>query len=117
MTTTKRSVPDLLQGPIVPSVIRFAVPLLLASLVQLLYNSVNTLFVGRFLGTAPQAAVGAGSLFVTCLVGLLVGISAGVSVVVSGSFGSGDRETLHRYPKFVFLPVSFAPYSITPSVS
>ena len=57
----KRSDMDMTNGPIVRQIISFALPLLLGSLFQQLYNTVDTIVVGRFLGSHALAAVGGGS--------------------------------------------------------
>ena len=64
---------DLTQGPIRKKILLFAVPLLLSSLVQQLYNTVDLIFVGNFIGKSASSAIGVSSLLVTCLVGFLEG--------------------------------------------
>ena len=64
---------DLTQGPIRKQLISFALPLFAGSLIQLLYNTVDLMFVGRVLGTEASAAVGASSLIVTCILGAFTG--------------------------------------------
>lgn len=85
---------DLTQGPIVRGILAFAVPLLLTSIVQQLYPTVDLLFVGNVLGTASTAALGVGSLLITCLVTVFVGFSVGVNVKVANLFGAGERASL-----------------------
>lgn len=87
---------DLTQGAIWKKLLLFALPLLLSSLVQQLYNTVDLIFVGNFLGKADSSAVGASSLLITCLIGFFGGISVGVGVVVSQIFGAGDKEKLKK---------------------
>lgn len=60
----------------------FALPFLGSSLIQQLYNTVDLIFVGRLLGTDAAAAVGAGSLLITLVLGFFTGMSVGVSVSV-----------------------------------
>lgn len=87
---------DLTQGPVTESILRFALPLLGASLVQQLYHTVDLLFVGNILGTGAQAAVGASSLLVTCLVGFFGGMAVGVNVVLANLFGAGKAADARR---------------------
>ncbi|MBQ2437542.1 MAG: MATE family efflux transporter, partial [Clostridia bacterium] len=87
---------DMLSGPIGKSVITFSIPVFLTYLIQLMYHTTDTLIVGRFLGTDPQAAVGAGGNLITLMIGLLGGITVGVSVLVARYFGAGDREGMKR---------------------
>ncbi len=74
---------DLTKGPVGKQLLLFALPLLGASLIQQLYNTVDLLFVGNLLGKEATAAVGAGSLLTTCIVGFFTGLSIGTGVVVS----------------------------------
>lgn len=61
---------DLTQGPIGKQLFAFALPLFAGSLIQLLYNTVDLMFVGRILGADASPAVGASSLIVTCILGV-----------------------------------------------
>ena len=83
-------------GSVSQGIIRFALPLLGANIVQQLYNTVDLMFVGKLLGTDQQAAVGASSLFITCLVGLFGGISIGVGVTTSQFYGAEDENGVSR---------------------
>ncbi len=87
---------DLTQGPIRKQLISFALPLFAGSLIQLLYNTVDLMFVGRILGTEASAAVGASSLIVTCILGAFTGFSVGVGVVTAKAVGSGDTGKLNQ---------------------
>ena len=62
---------DFTKGDMTKSVARFALPLLCANLVQLLYSAADALFAGNVVGTAGIAAIGASSLAVTCVVSFL----------------------------------------------
>lgn len=87
---------DMSQGSITKNVIRFAVPLMLANVLQVLYNAADVVVVGRFAGTEALASVGAtGSLF-SLLVNLFAGISLGASVLVSRKYGARDSVGVHR---------------------
>ena len=74
----------------------FALPLLLGNLFQQLYNTVDSLIVGNFLGSSALAAVSSSSNLILMLIGFLSGISLGAGVVVSRYFGAGDVENVHR---------------------
>ena len=87
---------DMREGPIWSRILAFSIPLFLTYLIQLLYHTTDTLIVGRFLGTDAQAAVGAGGNLITLMIGLLGGITTGVSVLVSRYYGASDRRALHR---------------------
>lgn len=87
---------DLTSGPISKNLILFAVPLLLGTLVQQLYNTVDLIFVGNFINKSASAAIGASSLLITCLIGFFGGMSVGSGVAISQIYGSRDREKLSR---------------------
>ena len=74
----------------------FALPVLLGNLFQQLYNTVDSLIVGNFLGSRALAAVTSSGSLIFMLVGFLNGISSGAGVVVASIFGAGDRGNLHR---------------------
>ena len=87
---------NLTDGPIVKGIILFALPLLGTSIIQQLYSTVDLLFVGNVLGTRATAALGVGSLLITCLVGLFSGVSVGANVRVANLVGAGDRARAAR---------------------
>ncbi len=79
MSSTKRNTQiDLTQGVIWKQLLKFAVPLFLASLIQQLYSTVDLLCAGNFIGKQATAAVGASSLVITCLVNFFTGVIAAV---------------------------------------
>ena len=83
---------DMTQGPIVGPMILFVLPMIGGSLCQLLYNTVDFIYVGNFVSSTAAAAVGASSSLITCLVGLFTGISVGVSVTIAQAIGAKDQE-------------------------
>ena len=87
---------DLTVGPIGKKLLIFAVPLLLGSLVQQLYNTVDLIFVGNFIGKSASAAIGASTLLITCLVGFFGGMSVGSGVVIAQLYGARDYRGLNR---------------------
>ena len=87
---------DLTQGPIGRQVFFFALPLLGGSLIQQLYNTVDLIFVGQFLGKSASAAVGAGSLLVTCILGFFTGLGVGVGILAARAFAMGRKGELGR---------------------
>ena len=87
---------SLTHGPIVKGVVLFALPLLGTYLIQQLYSAVDLLFVGNVLGTRATAALGVGSLLITCLVALFSGIAVGANVRVANLVGAGDAVGVAR---------------------
>ena len=96
MRENRKKTMDMTRGPILRQIILFALPLLGSSLVQLLYNTVDLLYIGQVLGKNASAAVGASSMMVTCLVGLFGGLAVGAGVVTANAFGAKDRETVGK---------------------
>ena len=84
----------LINGSISKALIWFALPLLGSSFIQLLYNAVDLIFIGNYVGKSASAAVGSGSLLLTCLVGFITGISVGAGVVVAQYYGAKDYKNL-----------------------
>ena len=72
----------------------FSVPMLLGNLAQQLYNTADTVIVGKFVGDNALSAVGSASPILNLLLALFVGISTGAGIVVSQSFGARDRKGL-----------------------
>ena len=72
----------------------FPIPIILGELFQNLYNSVDSLVAGNFVGSHALAAISACSTLSNLLVGFFTGMSAGASVVVSRAFGGGDHKEL-----------------------
>lgn len=87
---------DLTSGPIWKSLLLFALPLLAGSLVQQLYNTVDLVFAGNYIGKFASAAVGASSLLITCLIGVFGGIGTGSGIVIAQIYGSKSTERLSR---------------------
>lgn len=87
---------DMTQGPIMKGIIRFSIPLIISSLLQLLYNAADLIVVSRFSGSNAMASVGATTTLNALLVNVSVGLSIGAAVTVSRNFGSRNREGLQR---------------------
>lgn len=83
---------DMTTGPILPNMIRFAIPLMLSSLLQLMYNAADMVVVGRFAGSASLAAVGATGAITSLLVNLFLGLSVGANVTVAQHYGAGRHS-------------------------
>lgn len=94
MRGKKRNI-DMTSGPIWKLLIYFAVPLLIGNLFQQLYNTVDSLVVGNFVGTEALAAVGATTSVINTLVKFFNGVSIGASVVIGQCYGAQDRKRLH----------------------
>ena len=91
-----KTVQPMTSGSISKRLIYFALPLLLGNLFQQLYNTVDSLIVGNFLGSSALAAVSSSGSLISMLIGFLSGISSGAGVVVSRYFGAQDDKDVHR---------------------
>lgn len=83
------------EGVIWKSLIAFAIPLLIGNLFQQLYNTVDSIVVGNFVGKEALAAVGSTTTIINMLVGFFMGLSTGASVIISQYFGAKDDKRLH----------------------
>ncbi len=86
---------DLTKGNILKQLIIFSIPLLIGNLFQQLYNTVDSVIVGNFVGKNALAAVGASGPIINMLVGFFMGLATGASVVISQYFGAKDYRRLH----------------------
>lgn len=94
-TVKKSTVRDMTQGSIVKQAILFSLPLMLGNVFQMLYNTVDSIVVGNYVGTQALAAVGSTTLLVNMLVFFFNGFSIGAGVVISRNFGARDMKKLH----------------------
>lgn len=86
----------LLEGSIWKGIVSFAIPLFLGNLFQQLYNTVDSLIVGNYLGSDALAAVSSSGSLIFLLVGFINGIAVGAGVVISKYFGAKDSEGLRK---------------------
>ena len=82
---------DMTKGRILPLIIKFMIPLLIGDVFQMLYNMVDTIIVGRFVGADALAAVGSTGGLMYLIGGFAIGITAGFTVLTSQRYGAGDR--------------------------
>ena len=87
---------SMLQGPLLPSIISFTIPVILTSVLQLLFNAADLVVVGAFRGSASVGAVGATNSVTHLLVNLFVGLSVGAGVAVVHGLGSHHDEEVHH---------------------
>ena len=87
---------DMRVGNPVKQIVRFTIPMLLGNIAQQLYNTVDSIIVGRFVGDNALAAVGSAGPILNLMLVLFMGISVGASIMVSQYFGAMQREDLSR---------------------
>ena len=85
---------DMRTGHPVAQIVRFAIPMLLGNIAQQLYNTVDSIIVGRFVGDNALAAVGSAGPLLNLMLVLFIGISAGATIMVSQYFGARAKEEL-----------------------
>ena len=84
------------EGVIWKQLLSFFFPILLGTFFQQMYNTVDTIIVGRFVGTQALAAVGSTGALISLLNGFFIGISSGATVLVSQFFGACDRNGVKK---------------------
>mgnify|MGYP002798103413 CR=1 FL=1 len=89
-------VQDMTVGRPMDSLVRFSIPLLLGNLAQQLYNTVDSIVVGKYVGDTALAAVGTAGPILNLLIVLFMGIATGASILSAQYFGAKDREQLSR---------------------
>ena len=85
---------DLTKGPVVRSMLLFAIPMILGDLLQQCYNIADTLIVGQFLGRNALAAVGSAFTLMTFLTSIILGLCMGSGALFSMRFGQRDEKAL-----------------------
>jgi putative MATE family efflux protein len=85
---------DMTEGKPWEKIVVFTIPMLIGNIAQQLYNTVDSIVVGKYVGDNALAAVGSANPMLNLLLVLFVGISMGVGIMVSQYFGSRDRENL-----------------------
>ena len=88
---------DLTVGRPLPQILKFALPLVLGTLFQQLYSFVDTVIVGRCLGTDALGAVGTTYSLNFLILGFVLGSCTGFGIPVAQSFGARDSEDMHKY--------------------
>ena len=86
----------MLQGPLLPSIISYTIPIILTSILQLLFNAADLVVVGRFCGSISVAAVGATGSITNLIINLFIGLSVGVGVAVAQGMGARMDSAVHR---------------------
>lgn len=98
---------DMCNGSIMDKLISFSIPLMLSGILQLLFNAVDIIVVGRFTGSQALAAVGSTTALINMFINLFIGISLGANVLAARFYASGREremsETVHTAITFALL--------------
>ncbi len=92
----KKQTNSFLEGPLFRNIVTYTIPIILTSVLQLLFNAADLVVVGRFCGSVSVAAVGATGAITNLIVNLFIGLSVGAGVTVAQAYGCGDSRTVHR---------------------
>ena len=105
---------DMTQRDIFPAIIAFAVPLLISSLLQTFYNTVDSIIIGQFVSTDALAAVGACNSPMMLLQSIMLGLSGGMTVLISQMFGVGQMDEVKEAVSTVnsFFVLSVIPITL-----
>lgn len=87
---------DMCNGSILPKLLRFAIPLMCSSILQLLFNAADVVVVGQFCGDNSLAAVGSTTSLINLLTNLFIGLSVGANVLVARYYGAKEKKHLHE---------------------
>jgi len=87
---------DMTTGPIFSKLLQFSIPLILSSVLQLLFNAADIIVVGRFAGDNSLAAVGSTGSLINFLINLFTGLAIGTNVVAAHYFGAGKKEEVQN---------------------
>lgn len=92
----KIAAPQITEGVIWKQLLLFFFPILMGSFFQQMYTTVDTIIVGRTLGTQALAAVGSSSSLINLINGFFIGLSSGATVILSQHYGANDREGVEK---------------------
>ena len=99
MSNSKKYEIDMCNGTIMDKLITFAVPLMLSGILQLMFNAVDIIVVGRFSGSQALAAVGSTTALISVFTNLFIGVSLGANVLAARFYAAGKHkemsETVH----------------------
>ena len=85
---------DMVNGPLLPNIFRFAIPLMFSELLQIFFNSADTIIVGKFAGDTALAAVGATGSLVFLLTSVFYGLSTGSNVLIARYLGTRNEQKI-----------------------
>lgn len=104
---------DFTKGSEARHIIYFAIPILLSSLFQQLYNIVDSVFIGHYVGKEGLAAVGASFPVIFAVISFVIGIGSGSTVVISQYFGAKDFKAVKRAIDTLYIFMFFASIALS----
>lgn len=94
MMKQREKILDMTEGSVRKNLLLFSVPLLIGNLFQQLYNTVDSIVVGTYIGKEALAAVGSSNSLINLLVNLFVGVATGAGVLISQYYGAKNKEKM-----------------------
>ena len=95
---------SIIDGPVFPNMIKYALPIMFTNILQLFYNSADMFVIGNFCEDKNAlGAVGCTGSLIHMILGIFIGLGAGVSVILAQSIGAGDKEKSSRIVQTSFL--------------
>ena len=104
---------SMLEGPLFPSIVRYTIPIILTSILQLLFNAADLVVVGRFCGSVSVAAVGSTGSITNLMVNFFIGLSVGAGVGVAHGIGSREDTVVHNTVHTALLTAVFSGLFLT----
>ena len=87
---------NMTEGPLLPRILAFSVPLILTGILQLLYNAADVIVVGNYAGHEALAAVSSTGSLINLLVNVFMGLSVGASVAIARNYGARDVRAMRK---------------------
>ena len=87
---------SMLRGPLLKNILLYTIPIILTSVLQLMFNAADLVVVGRFCGSVSVAAVGATGSITGLIVNLFIGLSVGTGVTTAQALGAQDHDRVYR---------------------
>ncbi|MFN8134157.1 MAG: MATE family efflux transporter [Bacteroidales bacterium] len=104
---------DLTEGNSGSLIFKFAIPMLIGNVFQQMYNIVDSIVVGRYIGKQALAAVGASFPLIFMLISFVVGVAMGTTIIVSQYFGARDMKMVKRSIETMYIFLFFASIIVT----
>lgn len=96
MKNEKNYAVDMTNGPLFAKIVRFALPLILSGVLQLMFNAVDMIVAGQCVGESALAAIGSTGAIINLLTNVFIGLSIGTNVVAAQNYGAGKTKELEK---------------------
>jgi len=113
MNTRAKKTTDMTRGNVYSLLIKFSIPLMAGMIFQQLYNTVDSIVVGNYVGKDALAAIGCTTSLINSMIGFFMGLSTGAGVVISQYFGAKDIPNLRKTVHTIMLSMAIAGIFVT----